>query len=511
MIALSTVGCGGNQPAPGGMGGGTKGGPAPKAGEEKVTETKPVGESAAVGAKSVAIAANGWQVPVDVSNPTSPARADWLNLGWNTFVALSWPAQSKGEPGQPNERVSITDPQSAAGPTVWLTYLAKEQLFQPKGADPGSWTSPTVTPATQDGLPVLDGFSKIAPDKFENEFNEAFSGAPLIDVQQNYVLYEIRLNQAEFTYVDVNQYYDADNQIASFKTDPISFVGFPKTGQDITDPTTKQPVTLPDWAQQGALEIKASWRMLTSSDDATRYYTQKSYYKTPDGQVQGPVTLGLVGLHILRLTPTTGSTWYWATFEQVDNLGESGHTASFSSSKLPDPTAAGYSYQPAAIELGKPLPTDPTAVNVKRVFPIPGDVQTANAAYQAALKGTVWQYYQLIDVMNPVPEGTPGAAPVPLSPNPNPPPNSGPTVFSGSFANTGQLANVTLETYQQLDPSITGTPPQSCVNCHGQFGYPQGVPSGLDPAQLSNYQIFTFLLGDATSSTQTKPLKQPKK
>ena len=507
MVSLTAAGCGGNPSIAGGPIG-TKAGPGTKPAEKpkdgvKTTVTAKAAPAGG-GAKSVVIPATGWQVPVDVANSGSPSRADWLNLGWDTFVALSWPAQPQGIPGQPNQGVSITDPKAAVGPTVWSTYLSKQQLFQPMGADPGTWAQPTLDPETQNGLPVLDGFSKVAPDKFEDEFNEAFSSAPLIDTQQNYVLYEIRLNQAEFAYVVVNQYYDADKQIASF-TPPISFVGFPKTGQDITYPTTKLPVTLPPWAQQGALEVKASWRMLTMTDDASRYYTQKSYYKSPDGTVQGPVLLGLVGLHILRLTPTTGSTWYWATFEQVDNLGESGHTASFSSSKLPDPTAAGYSYKPAEIQSGQPLPPAPTPVNVKRVFPIANDVQAANQAYQAALKGTVWQYYQLIDVQNPVPKGTPGAAPVPLSPNPDKAPNSGPTVFSGSFANTGQLANVTMETYQQLDPSITGTPPQSCVNCHGQFGYPQGAP------QTSDYQIFTFLLGDATSSTMPKQPKQPKK
>lgn len=435
----------------------------------------------------VAIPANGWKVPVDVSNSGSPSRADWLNLGWDTFVALSWPAQSKGQPGQPNRKVSITDPQSASGPSVWSTYLAKEQTFLPKAADPGSWTKPTSVPATQDGLPILDGFSKTGPDA-DGEFDEAFSDAPLIDMQKNFVLYEIRLNQAEFTYVDVNQYYDADKQKASFKTVSISFVGFPKTGLDITDPTTKKPVKLPPWAQQGALEVKASWRILTGADDPTRYYTQKSYYQTPDGKVQGPATLGLVGLHILRLTPTTGSTWYWATFEQVDNLGESGHAASFSSPNPPLPNAGGYSYEPAAIEAGKPLPADPTPVNVKRVYPIPADVQAANSAYQAALKGTVWQYYQLIDVQNPVPAGTPGAAPVPLN--------------TTAFANTDHLANATMETYEQLQGGM-GPGPQSCVNCHGQYGFPQGAPKTPD------YQVFTFLLGDATSASTGA--KKPKK
>lgn len=472
MVTLLAVDCGGDESRAGG---------ASETGADKkattATETARTTEKkTGVGASAVTIPADGWQVPVDVSNPASPTRADWLNLGWNTFVALSWPAQPGGEPGQPNEGLSITSPDAASGPIVWATYLAKEQLFRPDAGDPGSWTDPTEKPTTEGGLPILDGWTKTEPD-LTGEFDEAFSDAPLIDMKKNYVLYEIRLNQAEFTYVDLNQYYNAEKQKASFKTNPISFVPFPKTGQDIKVPVTKEFVPLPVWAQQGALEIKASWRILTDSDDKSRYYTQQSYFTSPDGKTEGPQTLGLVGLHILRLTPTTGTTWYWATFEQVDNVGESGHTASFYSADLPAPRAAGYSYQPPKVQPPNPLPTDPTPVNVKRVYPILNDVKTVNSAYQAALGETVWKYYQLIDVQNPVPNGTPGAAPVPLN--------------RQAFANTDKLANVTMETYEQVQPS-KNTLPQSCVNCHGQFGFPQGAP------KIPTYQVFTFLLGDAT-------------
>lgn len=429
----------------------------------------------------VTIPSNGWQVPVDVSNSYNPSRNDWLELGWETFIALSWPANSTGLAGQPDETVSITD--FKIGPTVWSTYLAKEQLFQPLAADPGTWASPTNETITLNGLPVLNGWSKKNPD-LDGEFNEAFSDAPLIDTRKNYVLFEIRMNEAEFTYVELNKYYDANMQKEAFMTNPSSFVPFPKTGKDIIDPSTKQAIELPDWAQQGALEVKASWRILTSEDDNSRYYTQEAYVMTPDKQTEGPYTLGLVGLHILRLTPMTGSTWFWATFEQVDNLGELGHSASFYSSTLPEPGDGGYSYMPPKIVIGQPLPVNPTPVNVSRVFPIPGDVALANASYQGLLKDSVWKYYQMIEVQNPVDKNAIGATPVPHNPN--------------AFSNTDRMANVTMETYEQIVPANTNQStstdqPQSCVNCHGQFGFPQGAPT------TPSNQIFTFLLGDAQS------------
>lgn len=415
----------------------------------------------------VAIGADGWEVPVDVTDPTDPTRNGWLALGWDTFVALSWPAEAGGAPGQPDEATSITDPASADGPVVWSTYLAKEQLLLAAGADPGTWDAPSNEALVNEGLRVFGGFTKY-DSTVSDEFDEAFSNAPLIDTNGNFVLYEIRVNQAEYTYFIDNQYYNAAMQKAAFASEPATFVGFPK-GEPVDE-------SLPAYAQQGALEIKASWRVLTSSDDTSRYYTQEVYYESPDGTLVGPTTIGLVGFHILRLTPTTGSTWFWATFEQVDNLAETG--GSFFSPDLPAPGDDGYSYKPTEVKPNQPLPS-PTPVNVSRVYPIPSDVAAMNTAYQAALEGTVWQHYQLIDVQNPG------------SSAPCEPPNSTFPINTTACVNTDRLANVTMETYEQ----VTGTPsgPQSCVNCHGQFAFPQGAP------KTSDYQVFSFLPGNATA------------
>ena len=85
-------------------------------------------------------------------------------------------------------------------------------------------------------------------------------------------------------------------------------------------PDTGSP-DLPDWARQGAVEIKASWRILDKAKDIPgRYFTTRAAFLKPNGEVSAPLTLGLVGLHILRNTPRSKSTWAWTTFEQVDNV-----------------------------------------------------------------------------------------------------------------------------------------------------------------------------------------------
>jgi hypothetical protein len=183
----------------------------------------------------------------------------------------------------------------------------------------------------------------------------------------------------------------------------------------------------------------------------------------------------MIGFHILRLTSTTGSTWYWATFEQVDNLDGKHPSLNPGGGTYPN----GFSFNgstnpPPAIIVGQPLPANPP-VNVSRVTPIPPEIQNTNSIYQTALKGTPWQYYQLIQVQNPDPNG-PATVPV-----------------SGKPTNTADMRNVAMETY-----SYPGA--KNCTDCHG-FGFPQ-MSSAARAMYATNgdYQIFTFLLGDAQSS-----------
>lgn len=417
------------------------------------------------------IGPQAWLMPQDVANANNnPVEGDWLNLGWQTFLALNWPAQSGGIGGQPNTHASITAPTATPYTTVWQTYLSKDQVFLENGANPGTWDHPThARPTTNKGLPILGGFAKAVSSASisDDTFEEAFIDWPLIDQQTNYVLFEIRLNQSEFTYLSQTGYYDAARQIAAFPTNGTpTFVPMP----------TNAPA-LPVWAQQGALEIKAAWRILVPGTDTfSRYFQMPGYYETPDGKVLGPVTFGLVGFHILRLTPSTGSTWYWATFEQVDNVD--GPRPSFNPGGGVSYPPYGFQGEPTRITSGKPLPANPP-VGVSRPTPIGLEVQQTNQIYQAALAGTPWQYYQLIQVQFPVS-------------GPNPPAT---VPISSAGTNTRDMRNVTMETYAYKINK------PNCTDCHGQFGFPQMTDAAKSLYQTNgDYQIFTFLLGDAQMS-----------
>ena len=83
-------------------------------------------------------------MPVDASG-SPPAASNYLDLGWQSFVAVSWPAlpaQAEGIGGQPDQNLSISNPQVATLPTVWMTYLAKEQVFLPAAQNPRDLDQP---------------------------------------------------------------------------------------------------------------------------------------------------------------------------------------------------------------------------------------------------------------------------------------------------------------------------------------------------------------------------------
>jgi hypothetical protein len=459
-----------------------------------------------------AATSGAWTVPVDVANAgNNPSQTDWYNLAWQTFIALNWPAvapSTTSNPGQPDTTQSLGASASGALiPTVWMTYRDLGNTMLPNGADPGTWGSVPFEPVPSGCQPIQSG--SVAPgfqpmildmvSKFDldnpnfieqDDINEA-SGNPLIDQSGWYVAFDVHLNQAEYQYIQQNGYYDAANQINAFQPPNTGIQPFPRgDGQGFNN--FNPP--LPSYAQFGALEVKAAWRVLDpSKDDLSRYYTQVGYFLQPDGVTcEGPATFGLVGFHILRLTPTTPATWYWATFEQVDNTNppNSSISPSFSKPNTPDGNcpATGVNQPPAQVTGNIPWNDTNTPVDVCRVFAIDSAVQAINQQYQGQgpVQNTVWQYYQLVQTINPSVQGGPSFS----FPN-----NTTATV------NTNAMANVTLETYSQG----TTSSPDSCMSCHA-FGQPLGAPSPL----TSTNQIFTFVLqnaGSADPSVKTKAKK----
>jgi hypothetical protein len=432
------------------------------------------------------VSPTGWQVPVDVFPPSpsptpTPTQNDWLNLGWQTFVALDWPAVA-GSNGQPNtgSTIGAAAANGALVPTVWQTYRDVSTIMLNNGVDPGaSYTQAVSIPASCAAIgsnPVAPGFQPMFIDGstfsqatiVKDYINQA-TGNPLVDQKGWYTLTDILLDQSEYTYIQQNGYFLGSKQAADYKKNG-KLAPFPRTGQEFNTP-------LPSYAQYGALEVKAAWRVLDPTADKAiipRYYTQWGYFMQPDGKTcQGPTLFGLIGLHILRLTPSTGGTWFWATFEQVDNTSApAGMNATLAAANTPNGNCGtSYNKGPAQVTGNISWSATNPPNNLCEVTPIPTNVQQANQTWQKQLQGTVWQYYQMVNTLNPCSPGDTACA------------TFYPLYDTSNQVNLSVYANTAIESYFQT---------HSCMDCHGS-----ATGNGAPTKFTGTNQIFTFALLNA--------------
>ncbi|MDG2423964.1 MAG: hypothetical protein P8M22_08300, partial [Phycisphaerales bacterium] len=293
---------------------------------------------------------------------------------------------------------NYTDPDNYPD-TVWWSYNNKFQMIRNEPGlsnnqlNPGPWNSPKIPKPTypHTNHQIIGGFSKSnnATRRLGELFDDAVINRPLIDRNGKFTLYQIFVNQSYWEWVEHSGYFDKAKQIedvqnsnhnkfippptygtyASYNDFPGGFPGFPGYPGDPGDSGHPDVPHLPVYAQQGALSIKVAWRQLNENDNASRYYTRKVYYQNNNttidycgGEPEGPITVGMVGMHIFRYTPETGpfpngidyesgtpgytTTGFWMTFEHVDNVKgtpSEGTVASYNSDC--PPALSGYTYQ----------------------------------------------------------------------------------------------------------------------------------------------------------------------
>jgi hypothetical protein len=380
--------------------------------------------------------------PADI--PANASQADAVTYAWQSFVALNWPALA-GQRGVPDTTKTI----GQAGNVVWHTWKTPDEIFYPNGQTPPPWNQyggqlpPECTSAGATTTSfVLQRTSKV-PGNVDNEAirlaKEAVGGT-LTDQHGNLARYEVRLNESIFNAIVASGFYSVQAQ------NNAAEVAFPS----------------------GVMEVKASWRQMTSADPPSvrgRYYAETGWiYTPPFGTYPATCvmgTVGLVGLHITQKTPTMPQ-WTWATFEQIDNVppAPSGYTGTLS---FNNPSCPILSCPPNQSTEKNGVPTG-VPTQVTRVVPIGQAAAAANPTWQQALSqaaaGSPFQYYQLVDIQWPQ---TPSRFPVG---NPTP----------------GLLANTTMETY------VTES---SCINCH----FTARTQSG----KLSS--DYSFMLAEAQAAT----------
>jgi hypothetical protein len=386
---------------------------------------------------------------------------------WQAFLTLNWPTNEKG---QFAPKISDT----SFGPPKWTSWYESTNIFRQDGGEPVacrrkgglealSLSRDASLPAARDLKPFAlpNGFdkrrirllgnisavgdrspatkanAKRARSQDLSEITQAFT-APLIDQNGNFVFYEIQMDPNEVGYICNNKLYNINGQVAFTGGNPNKSADMPR-GVDTKDGS-------------GSWELKFAWRVLTKTDDKSRYLWTDAIVPPTNGKCpdqtapkteQCPVQVGLVGMHIGHKTESSPQ-WIWSTFEQIDNVSVNNvaHPALKPSFFDPNCPICVPNQAPQQNSDGSWATTPPTQVS--RAIPIPADKVALNDQAELALDkaGTALRYYQLIDSQWPTdpsaaptkPEaGLPGA--IENKPGGNPTP-----VF---------LTNITMETYFQ--------------------------------------------------------------
>jgi hypothetical protein len=366
------------------------------------------------------ISSSASTLPTDACPAHGESQGGADVFSWNSFIALNWPATSACAPDTSKSILNVTS--GAQGPVVWQTQMASEDVFVAPGQTPANWCQGDALTALLAKQPrEMRNTSKA--DDAAHALGAPFTsiaeptgvqavGGVVTDQSGRWLRYERYMNQPEYNAIVTNNWYKLSviNSIPS--------------------------LTLPT----GSLELKAAWKILTAQEIASnRFYTTvATVYNTPTGAPSpgpNPVTLGLVGLHIIQKTPTQ-SGFFWSTFEQVDN-----DTTFFNpaSNTAPNTQTATKPY----IELNPDGTPHNLPVQMKRVNPVPAD-PALNAYYQNLLGNSVFRFYRLVST-----QWQTGGAP------------------QGTPAN---VANLVIETYVQnvsvppKPPAVT--PTTGCLACH---------------------------------------------
>jgi hypothetical protein len=394
-------------------------------------------------------------------------------FAWQSFVALNWPADEKGQPLK-----DTIIGQSPASPRVWECFASpNDTIWHDQCGEVlhGSQARPKSIQPDRQPLAAQLSKQEIEMEVGTDSINDREIGLetknPLVDQQSNFVVYEIRINKDEFEQINGIQNPLCNAATVSQGIQAFEFAACAgKNGEAVVSP----------------IELKSAWRVFddrNSDAEKRSYYTTKkrvcipaNFSETGQELCEG-LELGLIGFHIAQKfewQKAEGKSWIWSTFEHVNNLEVQPETQQETPTLCkPTPTDSCSSIQaPPQPPEGTPQwnQKPPHArspflpIQVHRTTPIQSDAKKSNVKWRSFLKGvepnSVWQNYQLI-----------GTNFTPINNQCNP--SNEATCLSATNPTT-RLLNVALETY--IDP-LGGDPTKkfsNCASCHIKAGYKDG-------------------------------------
>lgn len=357
----------------------------------------------------------------------SATNCDFHQWSWQTFLWLT---------------------QDVKGRMRFMTFPGEADLFNPADftREPALLAEVMKTPKARIQLRVRAVKSKDSALTNADSIAQAGGGGVLVDQNGFPVFYSVHFDPVFYEFVRKNGYYKFDTYIKA-------------------DPTTTFPL--------GAMELKASWRIVQAGEDTSAVYTTDADVPVLEQDDKGnvtavpgktrPVKVAFVGIHIVGIVAHHPE-FIWATFEHSGNAPEKADVPSATGSTFYAANTAAADCLVDAHRSGK-LKLDPasqTFTPVTQVYrtnpngdkpgtPNSANITALNASVNAKLEsGAVWKNYDLIGGLWLLPDSLTPAG-----------------IDDSKLRGSLPLANTTMETYHQTI---------NCFACHGTDG-PPGVPN----------------------------------
>ncbi|WP_437968685.1 hypothetical protein WMF04_05055 [Sorangium sp. So ce260] len=303
-------------------------------------------------------------------------------FAWRLFVAANWPhtateAQRSGDTGSGDDPVVKPQPAprlSGAGVPLWRTWRNVSDAF-------GRDTREDEDEEECQDVNVKEGISSGWTEPLPPRDN------PVWDQNGNPVKLEARMNERSYTqFVTEFGVNDVLRQLAAQCAadecrDESSTSCRGLSGQIVTWGRYPDPDDCGTRADgnEPLVHVKLAWKKLGPCDEPGRFILHE------DG------AHGLVAMHVAAKTAMTKASWFWATFEHVDNLEPA---EPWRKPLFRDPSCQ--DCVPNKCPL--PVPGAPRRTQIERLAPIPAGVAALNGEVRALFKqrGHVLQHYQLI-------------------------------------------------------------------------------------------------------------------
>ena len=312
------------------------------------------------------------KIPLDL--PAGSTLQDAGVFAWQTFIAMTWPAQAQGPTSFPREQPYLEGRYGGAGPTgqvVWETFRHKSEIFpgekegspvtvtpngyvDDEGTDYGYDSIPQykyqdeISPALGQTVPKIPPFNNLDEiDQISLDDMHAGIAKPYTTTSSNEVhpvdriLYQAKANRMLYTYIAKNRLFEQTITNPGIWRRNAAFNLTVDDPNQFQEPYIDLPASIPAENQVGSIEIKSAWRRLNTDktspyyDDPARFYTAPvRYYRLEDGKPKfvdsnnnfvdsnnpdHPEIWGLVALHIIHKTQSNPS-FVYTSFEQVDNI-----------------------------------------------------------------------------------------------------------------------------------------------------------------------------------------------